>query len=52
MFIVICVNIILKVVLHPVGLVCLFILLMLTQFLYLKIILIDSGVIKHVSKPT
>ena len=46
----ICVNIILEIVLYPgsIGIVCLIMLLMLTQLVYSRIVLIDSGVIKHV----
>ena len=49
------VNIILVTVLYLLGIVCLIMLLVLTQLVYLKIVLIDSGEIKHVYliiKPT
>ena len=48
-------NIILVIVLYLIGIVCLIMLLMLIQLVYLKIVLIDSGEIKHVYliiKPT
>ena len=43
------VNIILEIVLYPIGIVNLIMLLMLTQSVYLRIVLTNTGVIKHVS---
>ena len=44
----ICVNTILVIVLYLIGIVCLIMLLTLIQLVYLKMVLIDSGAIKHV----
>ena len=47
-FIMICVNITMEIVLKPIGIVYLIMLLMLTQLVYLRIVFIVFGVIKHV----